>query len=44
MKTFIVYDKYGEERGYVQARNHNDAEKKAQYMYGPKAFVAYTEI
>lgn len=44
MKTFIVYDQWGEERGYVQARNHNDAEKKAHYLYGPKASVAYTEI
>jgi hypothetical protein len=44
MKVFIVYDKFGEERGYVYAKNHNDAEKKAHYMYGPQASVAYTEI
>ena len=44
MKTFIVYDQWGDERGYVQARNHNDAEKKAHYLYGPKASVVYTEI
>ena len=44
MKTFIVYDQWGDKRGYVQARNHNDAERKAQYLYGPKASGAYTEI
>lgn len=44
MKVFIVYDDKGNDRGYVYAKNHNDAEKKAHYMYGPKAFVAYTEI
>jgi hypothetical protein len=44
MKTFIVYDKHGKERGYVKARNHNDAERKAHYLYGPQASVAYTEI
>ena len=44
MKVFIVYDKYGEERGYVYAKNHNDAEKKEHYIYCPQVFVVYTEI
>lgn len=44
MKTYIVFDSYGIERGYVKAGSHNAAEKKAIKMYGPKASVAYTEI
>lgn len=44
MKTYIVYDGVGYERGYIKARSHNEAEKKAKKMYGEKAFVAYTEL
>jgi len=44
MKTYIVYDGTGAERGYIKARSHNEAEKKAQSQYGPKASVAYTEL
>lgn len=44
MKTYIVYDEAGNERGYIKAGSHNAAEKKAQKKYGPRASVAYTEI
>jgi hypothetical protein len=44
MKTYIVYDGRGEERGYIQAYNHNAAEKVAKKKYGPLASVAYTEL
>jgi hypothetical protein len=44
MKTYIVYDGYGNERGYIKARSGNEAEAKAQKLYGPKASVAYTEL
>jgi hypothetical protein len=44
MKTYIVYDEQGNERGYIKAASHNAAEKKAQAKYGVKASVAYTEL
>jgi len=44
MKTYIVYDDKGNERGIIKAGSHNAAEKKAQKLYGPKASVAYTEV
>ena len=44
MKTYIVYDEKGNERGYIKAASHNSAEKKAKAKYGALAFVAYTEI
>ena len=44
MKTYIVYDEKGIERGYIKASGHNAAEKKAQKKYGPKASVCYTEL
>ena len=47
MKTFIVYLK-GVEAGYIKAKGHNEAEKKAQKKHNNyKAFevsVAYTEL
>ena len=46
MKTFIVYLK-GIEVGYLKAKNHNDAEKKAFKKYNADCrtvSVAYTEI
>jgi hypothetical protein len=33
MKTFIVYVD-GMEKGYINARNHNSAERKAKDKYG----------
>ena len=52
MKTFIVYDKNGNEvinprTGQpllIKASGHNMAEKKARKLYGEKATVAYTEV
>lgn len=44
MKTYLVYDENGEERGYIRAGSHNSAEKKAKARYGEKASVAYTEV
>jgi hypothetical protein len=44
MKTYIVYDERGNECGYLKARSHNEAEKKAQATHGPLASVAYTEL
>ena len=46
MKTFIVYVK-GIEVGYLKAKNHNDAEKKAFKKYKGDCrtiCVAYTEL
>ena len=46
MKTFIVYLK-GIEVGYLKAKNHNDAEKKAFKKYKGDCrtvSVAYTEL
>ena len=51
MKTYIVYVN-GFERGYIKARNHNEAEEKARkkycthpYLATPSAVsVAYTEL
>jgi len=44
MKTYIVYVN-GEEVGYIKAKGHNDAEKKAQAKYpDQQVSVAYTEI
>ena len=44
MKTYIIYDEKGNERGYIKAGSHNAAEKKAKAKYGPLASVAYTEL
>jgi hypothetical protein len=44
VKTYIVYDREGNERGYIKAASHNAAEKKAKAKYGPLASVAYTEL
>lgn len=44
MKTYIVYDEQGNERGYIKAGSHNAAEKKAKAKYGPLASVVYTEL
>jgi len=44
MKTYIVYVD-GTEEGYIKARNHNEAERKAKLMYPDfNVSVAYTEI
>lgn len=45
MKTYIVYID-GREEGYIKARNHNDAERKAKLMFGGLGdiMVAYTEV
>lgn len=47
MKTYIVYV-LGVEKGYIKARSHNEAEKKAQkkfnYVNPLQVSVAYTEI
>jgi hypothetical protein len=44
MKTYIVYDGNGDECGYVKARSHNEAEKKAKKLFGEQAMVVYTEL
>ena len=44
MKTYIVYDGKGNEVGYINAANHNAAERRAKEKYGIMASVAYTEI
>lgn len=44
MKTYIVYDPKGNERPYIKARSHNEAEKKAIAMYGVGSSVCYTEV
>jgi hypothetical protein len=44
MKTYIVYNSQGYEVALIKAKSHNDAEKKAISLYGPKSSVAYTEI
>jgi hypothetical protein len=44
MKTYIVYDSTGTERGYIKAGSHNSAEKKAIKKYGIGSTVCYTEI
>ncbi len=47
MKTFIVYLK-GIEVGYIKAKGHNEAEKKAQKKYSNyksyEVSVSYTEL
>jgi hypothetical protein len=44
MKTYIVYLD-GVEVGYIKARSHNAAEKKAQKKYpGRNVSVVYTEL
>jgi hypothetical protein len=47
MKTFIVYV-MGSEVGYIKAKNHNEAEKKAQNKYNKykpyQVSVSYTEL
>jgi hypothetical protein len=47
MKTYIVYV-YGIEKGYIKAKSHNDAEKKAQKKYNDVKphyiSVSYTEL
>lgn len=44
MKTYIVYNKQGNECGTVRAASHNAAERQARARYGPFASVAYTEV
>jgi hypothetical protein len=50
MKTYIVYDAFGNELGYIKAGSHNSAEKKAQKKFSKtvaepnKISVAYTEL
>ena len=44
MKTYIVYDGRGEERGYIKARNHNAAQDKAVQLYGKNSSAVYTEL
>jgi hypothetical protein len=44
MKTFIVYDSTGTERGYIKASGHNAAEKKVITMFGARSSVAGTEL
>lgn len=44
MKTFVVYNRNGEEVCYIKARSHNLAEQKAKSKYGPLAMVSYTEL
>ena len=44
MKTYIVYDGKGNERGYIKASSHNSAERKAKILYGLNASVSYTEL
>jgi hypothetical protein len=44
MKTYIVYDPSGIERGYIKAGNHNSAEKKAIKKFGVGSSVCYTEL
>ena len=44
MKTYIVFDDAGiETETLIKAKSHNEAEKKAQKLYGPNATVVYTE-
>jgi len=44
MKVYIVYVD-GEEVGYIKAKDHNTAEKKAQKQYpGKNVMVCYTEL
>ncbi len=44
MKTYIVYDGQGIERGYYRASGMNAAEKAAKAKYGERTFVTYTEL
>ncbi len=44
MKTYIVYNETGTERGYIRDSGMNAAEKKVKAKYGERAFVAYTEL
>ena len=45
MKTYIVFDDAGvETETLIKAKSHNEAEKKAQKLYGPNATVAQTEV
>jgi hypothetical protein len=44
MKTYIVYVD-GCEKGYIKAHNHNEAERKAKWIYpGFDVTVVYTEL
>lgn len=44
MKTYIAFDENGiETEARIEARNHDEAERKAQKLYGPNATVVYTE-
>jgi hypothetical protein len=44
MKTYIVYDKTGNEIAMIKAGSHNSAEKKAIKKHGAGITVAYTEV
>jgi hypothetical protein len=50
MKTYIVYDSFGNELGYIKAGSHNAAEAKARKKFAntvprPELIsVAYTEL
>ena len=44
MKTYVVFDPQGNERGYVKATSHNNAEKKAVAKFGERSTVSYTEL
>jgi len=41
-KWYVVYT-HGEDE-YIQAKSHNDAEKKANCMYKDNLGVSYTEL
>ena len=50
MKTYIVYDSFGNELGYINAGSHNAAETKAKKKFTgvipnpEKITVEYTEL
>lgn len=45
MKTYIVYVDGVEINGYLKAKSHNDAERKAKLLYPLNdVMVVYTEI
>lgn len=44
MKSYIVYDEFGNELTIIKAGSHNSAEKKAIEKYGDGVSVAYTEV
>jgi hypothetical protein len=45
MKTYIVYVNGTEQNGYIKAKSHNDAERKAKAYYpNQNVTVVYTEI